>query len=131
MLADVSEGCWTESCVPTLTERRPSLAGGSPAVLCVISIAVSFLVVSLPPSEETWQPPQRSTRPVSLSPVSVYTTFLHHIRAKRAECFCSRLLWRRAEAKRRQAAEAWLPASIPFPPPSRCFALNAAFISPF
>lgn len=44
----MSESCWTESCVPTLTERRSSRAGGSPAVLCVISIAVSFLVVSLP-----------------------------------------------------------------------------------
>lgn len=83
-----------------------------------------------PPSEETWQPPQRSTRPVSLSPVSVFATFLHHIRAKRAECFCSRLLWRRAEAKRRQAVEAWLPASIPLPPTEPLLCSQRGFYFP-
>lgn len=40
-------------------------------------------------------------------------------------------MWRRAVAKRRQAAEALAcQHPSPFPPPSRCFARNAAFISP-
>lgn len=110
-----------------------SSGGALQAVLCVISIAVLFRVVS-PSSEETWQLPQRSTRPVSPHLGGARCRFFLRrfyttVGLKRAECFCSGLLWRRragaATGRRSLASSIHAPSPNA---PSRCFAHNAAIL---
>lgn len=134
VLADVSEGCWTEPRVPTLTERRPSRAGGGERLSSRIVRHLHrspFASCPLPPSprprsEETWQPPQRSTRPVS--PRCRFSRPFHATFGLSEPSVFVRC-GGAATGRRSLAAEAWPPASIPFPPPRRRLALDAAILS--
>lgn len=122
--------------MPTLTERRPSLAGGSPSRI-VRHLHRRFISSRFPlvrgnmATPAAVNPSGKSAPRVS--PVSVFATFSHHIRAKnepsvfvRGCCCCCG----GGGLKRRQAAAAWLPASIPLPPTRRAarFARNAAIL---